>query len=171
MMKQPSFVRRPPINLSRLMVASGFIVASLILRSFLAAAPQRPDRKEGAERLATELPPASQLDSNPRKIFANSLGKTLTSGFEIEKHHITVLTWSDVDRANLKLQGAVLNIPIEFFKTHQDFSGCDARTYARGTCRFDLDFSTGNLQILNSQPTAAHDFKTSDVSSGASNHL
>ena len=153
---------------------TGAVVLVLLLvglRAVLKPSQSLLEQREGAERLASDLPAITQMDTDPRKGFANALGKILTSGFDISGSHVTVLTWADVDRSNMKLLGAVLNIPAAFFVAHPTFSGCDHASYLHGQCRFDLDFSSGTLQIVNTQPSIAHNYKTSEIGNGASHHL
>lgn len=128
-----------------------------------------PEIREGAERLANDLPAVAQIDSDPRKTFANSLGKILTVGFDWQGSHVTVLTWNDVDRTKMKLLGAVLDIPPEVFARQPNLAGCDQASYNRGQCRFDLDFSAGTLQIFSADTKVA--YKTSDADTATSRHL
>lgn len=162
-----------PFVIPRRLVAAALLVLSLLaLRSYLTPTTlEKTEKKEGAERLAADLPAVTQMDVDPRKSFANTLGKTLTSGMSISGTRVTVLTWSDVDRTNLKLLGAVLNIPASYFADHPSFAGCDQTSYMHGQCRFDLDFSSGSVQIVNTQPSVAHNYKTSEVGNGAAHHL
>lgn len=155
----------------RLTGATLLVLGLIAVRAYFSPQNSLLEQREGAERLASDLPAVTQMNPDPRKSFATSLGRTLTSGIDIAGVHITVQTWDDVDRTHLKLLGAVLNIPMSFFVDHPTFSGCDQLSYTRGQCRFDLDFSSGSLQIVNTQPSAAHNYKTSEVGNGSSLHL
>lgn len=126
---------------------------------------------DGAEHLATELPIATQAEPNPRKSFPGALGQALTFGFQIETHHVTVLTWQDIDREKLRLLGAVLSIPKEFFNTHAALAGCDQLSYSRGQCRFDVDFASGSPVVIGGPNALLHDYKTSDASQDLPVHL
>jgi hypothetical protein len=170
-MKQILFRQPFAIPHPRLTGAVVLVLVLLGLRSILQPSQSTLEQRAGAEHLAFDLPAITHMDPDPRKAFPNSLGKILTSGFDMSGSHVTVLTWADVDRANLKLLGAVLNVPTAFFAGHATFFGCDQASYLHGQCRFDLDFSSGTLQIVNTQPSIAHNYKTSEVGIGASHHL
>ena len=62
---------RPSFSASRLVTVVSLVLALVLVRSIFSHTPETPDRKEGAERLTTELPAVTELDSNPRRIFAN----------------------------------------------------------------------------------------------------
>lgn len=157
----------------RLYIAIGLVSLFAILKVVIG--PNQVDQmvRGGAETVAADLPAVAVMDQDPRRAFAGALGRALTFGFEIDEvshTHVTVLTWVDVDRTNLRLNGAVLDIPKEYFVTHPLYLGCDLATYNRGKCRFMIDFATGSPKPM-AQTIAIHDFKTSDASSGLSNHL
>lgn len=155
----------------RLVAAIALAAISILVKVAQAPADQNVKIKGGAEQLAKGLTAATQAEADPRRGFPSALGRALTFGFSIDRFQVTVLTWTDIDRENLRLLGAVLNIPKEFFATYPQFAGCDSTAYARGTCRFDIDFSKGNPQVINSPAPFLHDYKTSDASQGLSNHL